>query len=283
MVRRMAMDTYRAALAFFAAVLFLMAGVGADAAAGHVYDRAGLFTYSEEEQLEELAGQLEDTYGMNYLLLTTDDAEGDTSAAYAEAFYEENGYDTDGKAGGIVLLIDMDNRELNLVTNGDMIYYITDAREESIYDEGYSYASDGDYGDAMLAMLEQVRKYMKAGIPSNQYTYDTETGRIVRYKSLTAFDWGLALVLPLAVAAIACAVLWHRYSHVEKYVYSPADNADMKLTGQQDHLVNEFVTRREIPKAPPGAMGGRGGGGGRSSTHTSSGGGTYGGGHGRSF
>lgn len=262
------------------------------AAAEHVYDLAELFSSSESSRLETLASELESEYKMHYFLLTTDNAYGMSSSEFAEYFYEEEGFDSDGKKGGIVLLIDLENRELNLVTNGDMIYYITDAREENIYNEGYSYASEGEYGEAMYAMLSQVQEYMEEGVPGNQYTYDSETGRIVEYKSITSTDLMIAVLVPLLVAGIVCFILYRKYSVVEKYKYEVRQNSDMKLTGQQDRLVNQFVTQRRIQRNPPpgegGMMGGPGGGmggsfGGRSTTHTSSGGGTFGGGNGRRF
>lgn len=252
-------------------------------AAGYVFDKAGLFSGSEAAQLSETAAKLEETYNMNFLMLTVEDAQGHSSRDVAERFYENGGYDSDGKKGGILLLIDLDNRELNLVTNGEMILYITDAREERIYDAGYEYAAEGDYGGAMIAMLEQTASYMKKGIPDNQYTYDTETGQIVRRRSISTGDLLLAVGVAFGCALSACVFLYRRYRRVEQYEYSIGQNADIRVTGKEDRLVNQFVTHRKIPKDPPPGGGSGGSSGGRSSTHTSSGGGTYGGGHGRNF
>lgn len=252
-------------------------------AAGYVFDEAGLFSGSETAQLSEMAAKLEETYHMNFLMLTVEDAQGRSSRDVAERFYENGGYDSDGKRGGILLLIDLDNRELNLVTNGEMILYITDAREERIYDAGYEYAAEGDYGKAMTAMLEQTASYMKKGIPDNQYTYDTETGQIVRHRSISTGDWLIAVGVALGCALSACVFLHRRYRRVEKYEYSLGQNADIRITGKEDRLVNQFVTHRRIPKDPPPGSGSGTSSVGRSSTHTSPGGGTFGGGHGRKF
>lgn len=273
----------RAFFAACAAALFICGSALCAKASGCVFDKAGLFTQEETAQLNQLAQELEETYNMNFLMLTTADAQGQSSRDVEERFYEDGGYDTDGKRGGIVLLIDMDNRELNLVTNKEMILYITDAREEDIYDAGYEYAADGDYGEAMLAMLERTAAFMKKGIPDNQYTYDTETGQIIRHRSLSAGDWLLALGVSLCCAALACAFLYRKYRRVEKYEYSVGSDADIRITGKEDRLVNQFVTHRRIPKDPPPGSGAGGSSAGRSSTHTSGGGGTFGGGHGRSF
>ena len=267
-----------------AVVCLLFAGsVVCAQASEHVFDIADLFSTSETNRLSELAEELEETYDMKFLMLTVDDAQGRSSRDAAEYFYESGGYDSNGKRGGSVLLIDLDNRELNLVTNGEMILYITDAREERIYDAGYEYASEGDYGEAMIAMLEQTAAYMKKGIPDNQYTYDTETGRIVRHRSISLSDWLLAAGIAVLCASFACFFLYRRYRRVEQYEYSIGQNADIRITGKEDRLVNQFVTHRRIPRDPPPDGGSGGSSAGRSSTHTSGGGGTFGGGHGRSF
>lgn len=257
------------------------------AAQSSVFDRAGLFSGKECKELEELAQKLEKKYKMNFLLLTTAEAGGLSASQYAEAFYEDEGYDTNGKKGGIVLLIDMDNREMNLVTDGNMIYYITDEREEKIYDAGEASVRRGEYGNAMYAMLKKTEEYMEAGIPGNQYVYDTETGKIIRYRSVTVSEALIAFAAALLCAGTPCIVICRRYSSVRKYEYEISQNAGMELLKKEDRLVNQFVTKRRIPKSTSSGGGGGGGrssgGGGRTSVHRSSSGRSYGGGHGRKF
>ena len=244
-----------------------------------IQDDAQLFTTEETKKIENLSEEIQDQYQMNVLVMTCEDAGGKESHEVLEDTYEEYGLESNEAKGGIALLIDMDNRELNLVTERDMIYYITDYREEKIYDAAQSYASDGEYGNAMIAMLKKVQQYLNEGIPNNQYTYDTETGRIVRYHSLASGDILLAFFAGLMVAAIVSAILYRSYTVVKKYRYSTEKNARLKITAQRDILVNQFVTHRRIEKDTPSG----GGDSGRTSTHHSSGGHTYGGGKGRGF
>lgn len=159
------------------------------------------------------------------------------------------------------------------------MYYITDYREEEIYDAGWEYVTDGEYGEAMLAMLDVVIDDLEAGIPGNQYTYDTETGKIVRYRSLTTSDVLLAFAAAMFLSGITVFILYRNYTVVKKYKYSTQKNANIQITGQQDRLINQFVTHRKIQNDPPSS----GGDSGRTSTHQSSWGNTYGGGHGRGF
>lgn len=93
-----------------------------------VQDDAQLFSDSEVQQIETLAKEIEASWQMNVLVMTCDDADGRESNEVLEDTYEEYGLESNDAKGGIALIIDMDNRELNLVTERDMIYYITDYR-----------------------------------------------------------------------------------------------------------------------------------------------------------
>ena len=244
-----------------------------------VQDDAQLFSDSEIQQIEELSKEIEDSWQMNVLVMTCDDADGRESNEVLEDTYETYGLESNDAKGGIALIIDMDNRELNLVTERDMIYYITDYREERIYDAAQKYASEGEYGEAMTAMLEKTLEYMKSGIPDNQHTYDTETGEISYYHSLTVEDVLVAFLGALLVSTLVTVILYRSYKVVKKYRYSTEQNARLTITAQNDHFVRQFETHRRIERESSGG----GGDSGRTSTHSSSGGHTYGGGSGRGF
>lgn len=256
--------------------------VSVSAAASQVYDDAGLFLQGEMAELETAADELRDRHHMNFVIVTTDDAGGKSSREYADDFYMDNGYYDNGERGGITLLIDMDNREVYVSTAGDMLYYVTDKKVEEILDEGYGYVADGDYAKAMAGMLERVDDIIEGGIQNGQYIYDEETGKIIRYRSLTVMDILLAVLAALLLAGGACFGIYRKYSFVEKYQYSINQNANMKLQNRSDHLVNQFVTKRRIPRNPPSGGNGHSSSSGRTTVHRSSGGGSFGGG-GRKF
>ena len=224
-----------------------------------VQDDAQLFSDSEVQQIETLAKEIETSWQMNVVVMTCDDADGRESNEVLEETYEEYGLESNDAKGGIALIIDMDNRELNLVTERDMIHYITDYREESIYDV--------------------AQEYMKSGIPENQYSYDTETGEITYYHSLTGEDVLMAFLGALLAAVLVTVILYRSYKIVKKYRYSTEKNARLTITAQNDHFVRQFETHRKIENESSGG----GGDSGRTSTHSSSGGHTYGGGSGRGF
>ena len=129
-------------------------------------------------------------------------------------------------------------------------------------------------------MVDATQKYMDKGIPSDQYTVNTETGEITRYLSLRPIDWVIAVGAALILAGSVCGFTVGRYKlKWGSYTYPYKQKGRLNLTNQSDHFTNQVVTQRHIPKNDDS---GGSGGGGMSSTHTSSGGGTFGGG-GRGF
>lgn len=244
-----------------------------------VFDQADLLNEDQEERLESRAEELKDEWEMNFLLVTTEDAQGKESQEYADDFCMDHGFYDNGARGTAALLIDMDNRNVWVSTSGDMIYYLTDARIEDVIDAGYEQLRAGDYEACFANMLDRTGEYLDAGIEDDQYTYDAETGRIVRYRSIEPFEMWLAILIALAAAVGSC--VWVIGSYRMKwgaYQYPYREKGRLKLDVERDVFTNQVVTTRRIPKDPPPSDGG----GSVSSTHTSSGGGKFGGG-GRSF
>ena len=258
----------------------LITGLDVFAQSDCVYDQADLLTAQEEEELQKQAEMMQETWKMNFLVVTTDDAEGKTSREYADDFYdalypEEN---------GILYLIDMDNREIYMSTTGLAIRYMTDARIDSILDVAFLYVADGDYSGTIKAFLNESEYYLNQGIPENQYNYDVDTGEIDAYEEpmgITMGEFLFALVVAMIPAFITVGIIKAKYQlKFEDFHYDPTANSEITLSVKSDRLINKIVTHRRIPKDTDSS--GRSGGGGGSSVHHSSSGGSHGGG-GRSF
>lgn len=254
-----------------------------------VFDGAGLFTESERTSMEEEIASMRRDMNMDVVIVTTDDAEGKTAENYSEDFYINGNFGTGKEYSGVLFLIDMDNRELYLTPVGTMNRFLTDKRWNSILDDAYEGASNGDYAASAQVFLDGVRKYYAAGIPGGQYNYDRDTGKISVYRSIRWYEAVIALAVALAAAIGPCAAVMNRYAmkkeHRQAGNYLKAYRADcsFRFSANTDNMVNKTVTHVIIPKNNSG--GGHSGGGssssGRSTTH-SSGGRSFGGG-GRKF
>ena len=140
---------------FLAAVVFVLsgsiwtagdmtafaAGAGADFGKetdfARVFDLAGLFSEAQEETLSGTIRRLRGKMNMDVAVVTAEDAKGLMGQEFGDLFYEENGMGAGKNASGVLFLIDLDNRELVISTEGDMIRYLTDERIETILDHVY--------------------------------------------------------------------------------------------------------------------------------------------------
>ena len=76
-----------------------------------VVDMAGLFTDVEREELEDAASALSERMGMEAAVATVNDNP-DTAQVYADRFYQDQNLGTGTDHSGVMLLLDMDNREI---------------------------------------------------------------------------------------------------------------------------------------------------------------------------
>lgn len=236
-----------------------------DSSAGGIFDEADLLTDSEEQALLEKLEKYSEKYEADIAIVTTDYAGGKTAQAYADAFAEKIGQSmTQEDYPGILFLMDMDNREIYIATQGKAIGWYDSRRIDRILDDCYNHIIDGEYKATCDAFLEGVRDYM-----------GLEPGKSARMGILGVL---VRLLIALAVGAAATFAMVHkRGGRVTAGAAAYFNAAQSHLDGQQDRFINRTITRRHIPK-PQNNGGGHSGGG----VHMSSGGGMHGGG-GRKF
>ena len=154
-------------LAFLLCVLFLnpLAALAADPASSDsgqtlssapaVYDFAGLFTKEEEEALSKRAGELRTIMEMDVAVVTTDENR-ESAQVFADRFYQDQGLGVGESHSGAMLLMDMENREIYITTEGRMLLYLPDSRLEAVLDDVYRWMTQGEYGQAAMVFFEDV-------------------------------------------------------------------------------------------------------------------------------
>jgi uncharacterized protein len=246
-----------------------------------VYDKANLFSKEEIDALESSAAALSEKLQLDIVIVTTEDNEGKTSQAYADDFYDQNGFGFGTEADGVLLLINMQDREVYISTCGIAIQYLTDARINSILDTIYTDLGEGKYGAAATAFLQELEYYVEQGIPSNQYTQD-ENGNVTYSNAsperpMTPQEKiAISLAIALAVGGISIGVMAamnRGRSTINQNTY--LENRALDIISRRDDHINTQITHVTIQTNT-------GGGGSRSSTHHSSSGRSHGGG-GRKF
>lgn len=255
-----------------------------------VFDGAGLFSRDETIALEEMIADVRDETGFDAAVMTTDDAQGKSTRMYAADRYDELDLGVGSDRSGVLFLIDMDNREIYLLTSGKAIRIFTDERIDAILDEVYVDARNGDYAACAETALENVAWYAQQGIVSGQYNYDEETGRVSVHRSVNALEFLLALAVSFAVASGAVVTVKRQYNmeedpeRIANNQMTYRSSAEFVMQPASDRLLDTVVTTMLIANAVQHASGGgpHTSSSGRSTTFHSSSGRTHGGG-GRKF
>lgn len=262
-----------------------------------VFDQAGLFSETEIIQLEEKIAQCRKSTKMDVVIVSAY-ADGERSAEeYADDYYDYGGFGVGKKASGVLLLYYMDGPgqpggECYISTAGTMINMLTDERIESILDDVYGDLGKRDFAGATEHFLEDVKAYVKEGVESGQYTYDRDTGEIVRYHSICLYEVAIAMVIAGILAGSVCLDIKKRYAmkqssrEVSNSLQAYRADCAFHFSVAGDKMVNKYVRSVPIPRNTSSGSGGRGHSGsssaGRSTIHTSSSGSSHGGG-GRRF
>ena len=230
---------------------------GAVSGQPRVFDQAGLFSETEIIQLEEKIAQCRKSTKMDVVIVSAY-ADGERSAEeYADDYYDYGGFGVGKKASGVLLLYYMDGPgqpggECYISTTGTMINMLTDERIESILDDVYGDLGNRDFAGATEHFLEDVKAYVKEGVESGQYTYDRDTGEIVRYHSIRLYEVAIAMVIAGILAGSVCLDIKKRYAmkqssrEVSNSLQAYRADCAFHFSVAGDKMVNKYV--RSVPK-----------------------------------
>lgn len=248
-----------------------------------VYDYADLFSYEEEEALQKRAEQIIEQWDMDMIFLTTEDTEGLEAKYYAAEFFTDHDFGIGEDADGIIMIVDMGERDAQIVTHGKAIDIFTDYYIDKIWNEMAGDLSDGAYFTAMNTLCDRVEyyngEYEKYQNDPN-YVSEYQQAQNARKKSRTGAGIAVSSLLSALISLFSVKHMQSKYRNIQPYTDGRAylKENGMTLTKNQDVFAGTHTSRTPIPKDN-----GHGGGsswGGSSSTF-SSGGSSFGGGGGK--
>ena len=136
-----------------------------------VYDYADLLTDTEESNVFQKIAQYIDNHNMDMGVVTINQNPKKSAMVYADDFYDYNHFGTDDMGSGLLLLIDMDTREIWISTKGNAILVYDDERLDKMLDAVYEHITVDDY-KAVMAFIDLANKYASAGIPESNSNYE---------------------------------------------------------------------------------------------------------------
>ena len=258
----------------------------ADSDTPWVVDNAGLLTYDEAAELTRQIENLRQELELDIVIVTTYGTGGKDVQAYADDFYDQNGYGYGSTNSGILLLLDMEAREWYMSTCGEAIYIFTDYGLDQLGQTILPWLSSGEYYRAFLAWISGLSPYVKAyrmGSPMDGYVppdeYESPYGDEIYYYDdhvgIPIQPFPVALIIGLIIAAVTVLVMRSKMNtaKMQKSAANYLKEGSFRLRQRSDMFLYSRVTRTARPKNTSS--------GGGSSVHRSSGGISHGGRGGR--
>lgn len=231
-------------------------------ASSFVIDRASLLTEDEKNTLEKRAIDVKDETGISTILVTDNSAQGLESREYAEKVFTTGDYGKDG----VVLFLNMGDREYYILTTGEASYILDDycLSDSSLDPVLLEYLSSGDWYKGFYNFLRYVEReaiYFEKEeyVSSNEEYVETE-----RVESGRPFDWSMSLFFSLLIGFAVSFIFISREKKKLKSIKScfraddSAISSSFKLRESDNILLYSHVSR--VMKTPPPPKGGVGGG-----------------------
>ncbi|CAM3747861.1 TPM domain-containing protein [Marinicrinis lubricantis] len=245
---------YRLPMITLMSLIFLVLGNGIIFASDrNVYDEAQLFTPSQVEELQQRAVSLGEKWKLDIVMVTTNDVQGKTSRQYAEDFYNAHQLGYGNTQDGILYLLNMNDREVYILTKDRGVDLITDRRVEEMLDKVYPYLSEDAFGESAHAFLDEVDIMMQRGIPE-------EGGSLLQELAIYS---GISIVIGAVVVGVMAGYNRGR-STVNSRTY--LDHNSLVVDRRNDQYKHTRVTQQRIQRSSGKGSSGssRTGGGGRS-------------------
>lgn len=236
-----------------------------------LYDYAQLLSGEEESKLQKELQRIGEQYGMDAVVVLIDDNEGYTSANYAFDFYDYNGFAEDG----LLMLINMDDREVFLSGSGAAMSYFTDGVIDDMTYDLVDPLAEGDYSGTVQLFVQQMEQVLSRPSQGQSSSVSNSPPIIYEAKPSTMHKtlWGeligssvLASGLIGGITVAIMAAMHNKLPNKTKATVSYVTDGQVKLRVNRDRYLHSSVRKTRINRNNN--SGASGGSGGRSHSHT---------------
>lgn len=240
-------------------------------------DDYGLLTETEASQVETCLQEYSQKHQADFVIVTVDSIGSKSPEAFADDYFDYNGYGQGANRDGVLLLIAMGSRDVQVSTRGSGIVALTDYGIDIMLDDVAGYLGSGQYFYAFLKYANTCDGYYtqaENGQPFDNYGYTRSSG------SKDTKDFSIGSVFAAIGGAFFTAFV--PVSNMKKKLTSVSKKktahdyvvpGTLNVTNAGEIFLYRNVSRTRIESSSSG---------GGSSTHRSSSGATHGGG-GRKF
>lgn len=193
-----------------------------------IYDDANLLTAGDQRHLSERIAGIEKSNNFQLYILTTSDDFGYSSDAYIDSFFlEGHKYASIISSNSVIVLINMDEREVYISSYGRCKQYLKPDRLQSITDTMGPLLSREEYSNACDVAIGNITNYM-----NTDYFYFQ-----IWFQILVACGVSGIIILILAASRGGrCTVNANTY----------LDQSNSKLKRHHDRYIRTVVTKTKI-------------------------------------
>lgn len=242
-------------------LLFPSFAFASSIAANPVSDLADLLTDSEERELAKRLEKIRGEYGHDTAVVTVPELGGVSAQAYADDFYDYNGYGIGSDDSGILLLISAEPRQYHVTTTGRCIDIFNDAAIDYICADVEAELRNDRYFEGCMVFANDCGEILSGYAAGERFESPKSVGLLI-------IMFGAALVIAAIITAKAKASMKNAKCAVNADIYAREHKVD--LIGSRDVYLYSDVVKTPIPKRT----------GGGSTGHISSSGRMHGGGGG---
>ena len=230
-----------------------------------VFDSAGLLTPEQVTDLDEKAWLVSSKHDFPVLIITVPTASGIVPAELAETIYDSLGVGTGDDRDGVLLFVNIGERDVVLFTRGYGNTVFTDFGKEILEREYISDLSAGDFHAAFAAYIAGCDNFLKlaaAGKPIDVDNYKSDGEKLVRLV--------LGILIPLGISFVFCSIMANKMKTavLQRAAQEYIPQGGFQLLKSDDVYSHTTEVRTKIQRSSGG--GSSGGGTTRSSSGSSS-------------
>ncbi len=241
----------------------------------HVVDNAGVLTEDARKALDREALALSKRWEFDFVIVTVESLGSARPQAYADDFFDYNGYGYGERFDGILLLVSMEERDLAFSTCGYGITAFTDYGQEYMMNHVLEKLGKNDFEGGFKTFLSDGESLLKQAKNGKPLDVPKQAG------GFPVISFIVCMGLGFVVAMMPVEDMKKQVKNVasQKAATNYVTGKGLDLSHQSDRFLYSRVTRRQRPKNNTSSSSSHSSGGSR--THVSSSGRTHGGSSGK--
>lgn len=230
-------------------------------------DDAGLLTSSEQADITQKLEEASEKTGWDMVIYTNyNGVDKYDMEKYTNEYYDNHGFGIGDKKSGIILNVDMSSREMYVITKGDVMYYVSDERNDRMLDAIQAELAGGDYYEAAETFVQYTVDYFERGKPEGGTFTNVKINEKKEHPvTYSLIHYGIpSLIAGAIIALITVLIIHHKYKNNGKEnIYNLNENSKTTLTRKEDVFLTKSVSVTTIQSSSSsgGSSSSRGGGG----------------------